>query len=335
MLSKPVLVFLALASAAVTPAMSILLNPNPTLSGNAAALAAFQRAANTWSSAFTDNITVNIDAGLADLGNPNVIGQASATILTGSYDTVRNAAVADAADEASNGIVASLPTAAQYTGIVPVGFSLANAILLTQANANALGFGVSLGPDGIITFNSAFGFDFDNTDGIGVGLIDFETVAVHEIGHVLGFISSVDTVDAMISNLQPGQFSMTLLDLFRFAANSAPTTAGQFTTTARNLVPGTEAVFSDTVNNYRLSTGVDNGDGNQASHWKADELTSVLIGVMDPTLPFHFSQNPGPPDFRAFDLMGYDLALNEVPEPGAVLLSGFGLLVLAALRRRA
>src|SRR6188768_3668875 len=98
--------------------MSVVLNPDVGLGANSAALAAFQRAATTWSSMFSDPFTVTINAGLANLGAPNIIGQANASFLQADYNFVRNAIVADAADETSNGIVASLPTAVQFLGTV-------------------------------------------------------------------------------------------------------------------------------------------------------------------------------------------------------------------------
>src|SRR5207244_2349421 len=42
-----------------------------------------------------------------------------------------------------------------------------------------------------IAMNSRFNFDYDASDGIDADKLDFEALALHEIGHVLGFISSV------------------------------------------------------------------------------------------------------------------------------------------------
>jgi hypothetical protein len=47
-------------------------------------------------------------------------------------------------------------------------------------------------------------------------------------------------------------------------------------------------------------------DGRQSSHWKADELTGTLIGVMDPTLSSGFIETVSSADFRALDLIGWD-----------------------------
>jgi hypothetical protein len=235
--------------------------------------------------------------------------------------------VADALGEASNSIVSSLPTAAQFSAFVPSGYTLDGSIVLTQANAKALGI-IFPGADATITFSSTFAFDYDNSNGVDAGLLDFETVAAHEIGHALGFISGVDAIDGT----SPHSAYLTPLDLFRFQASTVPGDAAQFTTTPRFLVPGGSAVFNDTENSWALSTGLTQGDGRQASHWKDDALTGNLIGVMDPTLSNGFQESISAADLRAFDLIGYDLA--PVPEPSSFALMGSALVLLSAAYRR-
>lgn len=319
-------------------AFDININPSPALAANPAALAAFNRAANQWASRISDPITVNIDADLAPLG-AGVIGQAGSVLLQTGYDTIRNSMVADSAGEADDGVVGALPTAAQFSAFMPAGFGLNGSLSATKANLKALGFtGLDLSfgaTDASITFSSNFAFDFDNSDGVGAGQVDFETVAAHEIGHALGFVSIVDTIDAAIFNGQALDVAPRTLDLFRFGAGLNPSNMADFTTMARNLVPNDAALFDDLINEWAFSTGAFTGDGRQASHWKDNGLTGTLLGIMDPTLASGVAIPVALSDFRALDLIGYDIA--AIPVPAALWLFGSGLsgLILVARRRKA
>jgi hypothetical protein len=162
--------------------------------------------------------------------------------------------------------------------------------------------------------------------------MDFETVAAHEIGHLLGFVSLVDEIDYYMSHAQTvSTLSPYPLDLYRFASGSAPGSAAAFSTAPRNFVPGGTKVFSDTALSYSLSTGLTQGDGRQASHWKDDALTSSYIGIMDPTLAYGVTEAISAADIRAMSLIGYDLV---APEPGTITLLFSGALLLVARRRR-
>jgi hypothetical protein len=310
----------------------------PGFAGRPAAITALQRAGTQWSSRLADPITVTVNVDFTDLGSRTIIGGASAVSLitrNGGYDFVRNQLVADAADEADDGIVASLPTATQFRAFVPAGFTLSGEVLATKANLKAMGysgidfdrlFGAS---DGTVVFNTAFGFDFDNRDGVGATLIDFETVAAHELGHIFGFGSIVDDIDALSSGAMP----VMPLDLFRFNAASVPTSAALFATTARELRPGPSAVFSDVQAVLPLSTGVNAGDGRQASHFRDDAFVGVdYVGLMDPTLAFGTIQKVSESDLRVLDLIGYD-AVAPVPVPPALWLMGGAVALLGARRR--
>jgi hypothetical protein len=313
---------------------NIVLNAGGGISANPTAWAAFNRAANHWVSYFSDPITIHIDANLASLGS-GIIGSTGSVLLQASFDTVRDAMVFDAADETSNGILGSLPTAAQFSTLLPSGFSYNGNIVATKANLKALGF-VGLdttfgSSDASITFNSGFNFDYDNSDGVGAGLVDFESVATHEIGHALGFVSRVDAIDGVVS----GAVSVATLDLFRFdsTARNNPSTSGEFTSKPRDLRPGGSPVFDDlSGTEYPFSTGLTQGDGRQASHWK----DNLGLGVMDPTLAAQEIVAISLLDLRAFDLIGYDLV--PVPEP-STWAGIIGISVVAAYewarRRRA
>lgn len=332
-----VLIALSVVTSSVH-ALTINVNAGATLTANPAALAAFNQAANQWSSQIADPITVTINADLAPLG-AGVIGQASSVILQTNYDAVRNSMVADSAGEADDGVVAALPTAAQFSAFLPTGFGLGGNLSASKANLKALGFtglDASFGAtDATITFSSNFSFDFDSSNGVSANLVDFETAAAHEIGHALGFISIVDAIDAAVPvpNGQTVVVAPRTLDLFRFGAGVNPSNLADFTTTARNFVPGNAAILDDLSSELAFSTGASNGDGRQASHWKDNSLTGTLVGVMDPTLATGAFVPVGASDLRALDLIGYDITV--VPVPATLYLFASGLLGLAGMARKA
>jgi hypothetical protein len=308
-------------------AATINILPGAGLAGNTAALSAFNRAANTWGSLFSDPIDVYINADLGALG-VGVIGSTSNVLLQGSYNLIAGAMVSDASDELSNAIVGALPTAVQFSAYVPSGVTLGSNIVLSKANAKALGFGgldAAFGAaDATITFNSGFGFDYDSSDGV-TG-IDFESVALHEIGHSLGFISSVDFIDTLPQPLVVNVFP---LDLFRFNVANTPNNAGAFTSTPRELRPGQTSVTSDA---WLMSTGVVHGDGREASHWKDNAFTGILIGALDPNISSGETFSLSSADIRALDLIGWDV--QSVPEPGTMVLFSAGFAGLVWKRRR-
>ena len=142
----------------------------------------------------------------------------------------------------------------------------------------------------------------------------------------------VDIIDNAIHNGQVINSVVPLaMDLFRFADNTSndPNSLSDFQTFTRSLVPGESVVFDQITGGFGLaetpmSTGVFNGDGRQASHWKDNILLGVNLGVMDPTLAQGIIMPVSANDLRAFDLVGYEIA--PIPEVG-----GFVMLTAVAL----
>jgi len=293
----------------------IVIVPGSALAANQDALDAFNRAATQWKRYIKDPITVTVNADLAPLG-AGILGSTIPFFLRAGFDAAVNNIRNDAASEPGDGIVASLPGASTFTAFVPTGFGISGNIRSAKSLLKAAGFtgldGQFGASDGSITFSTNFPFDFDNSDGVSLGAFDFETVAAHEIGHLLGFTSAVDIVDSGLNSGQTFPIPTNPFDLFRFQDDlpgSDPATPAEFGVNAREFRPGQVAIFDDTETEVMVSTGLTQGDGRQASHWKANELTGTLLGLMDPTLGFGEKATVTLKDLRALDLLGWDIEL--------------------------
>ncbi|BDS06045.1 hypothetical protein NT6N_10850 [Oceaniferula spumae] len=319
------------------PVSSFALNINltPAAGMSQDSIDGFQRAANYWQSVLSDNATVNIDIDFRTL-DPGVLGQAGSTTQAIGVDAYFAALGADITSASDLNAVANLPALTLNGGINFLtqvnseGNSTAvsldsddsgnNRVLnLNTANAKAVGLRPAndLASDASITFSDRFAWDYDNSDGVGPGLQDFVGVAVHEIGHALGFNSGVDTVDFAIANSADLEdFRVfTGLDMFRYSADGV-----------NDLAAGTVSYFSidgGATNLGLFSTGSTYGDGQQASHWR----DNLGLGIMDPTAnPAGNVNTVSQLDLLAFDTIGWDITIQAVPEPSSsILLLGAGL----------
>ena len=292
-------------------ALEITIVPRQTLAENAEALAAMERAAQQWEELLQDPIQIRINADLAELSS-GVIAEASSATRTFQYDTAIRAMQSDASDELDDQLVQLLPSSRALDVDLPEPFDLSSRIRMTSANAKALGlsgFGFSRLADGTINFNLEMDFDFDNSDGVGRRAVDFETTAAHEIGHVLGFSSSVDEIDAALDGDMTSSIQPTPIDLFRFDAGTGgnPESESDFTTFARSLTPGGAPIldFLDR-GEVAMSSGESQGDGYQASHWAALSVSGEPIGLMQPALPNGEVVEVGPADLLVLDMVGWD-----------------------------
>lgn len=361
----------------------------------------FKIAAKYWESVLTNSANINLGVRFAALA-PNVIGSTGSTrsdikvadwktgvLNTRSNSTLDQTAVLptlNAAGGASFVVNGTRPAPTQAdpnavqqdttTKFYNDGTTTSSQVLyLNTSVQKAVGIyaGSATARDGNVTFSTNFNFDFDPTDGIAAGKMDFIGVAIHEIGHALGFVSGVDLMDAYgYPNGAGGSLGYDLndtsvfsaLDMFRYSNDPADNAPGAGPT--RDLTVGTASYFSidggltQVGGNSLFSTGAYNGDKRQASHFKDTPSAQGgcdgynQLGILDPTFCLGETGVVKGLDLAAYDAMGWNINFDVlgnldytrntaqiyvqalgVPEPAnwALMIGGFGLMG-AAMRRR-
>jgi hypothetical protein len=276
--------------------LNIILNGTAQLDANPSAKAAFERAAAIWEAKIADPVTIpiSVDFGPTFFGNswfPGESGATDADDYTTSYDSSRNLLVSHGGTPGETALYAALPK----TSTLPTDVSAQSSATATNAQLHAFGYLPRPGfpaPRAKIGLNSKLSWDFDPSNGISAQSLDFEAIAVHEIGHVLGFISNASwVVDG---------YSPTIMDFFRFRPTVTMATFGE---TQRVVSGGGEQVLFGTGGvKTALSTG-ENGDGEDTSHWKDNRG----IGIMDPVIRFGERATLSTTDLDAIDLLGWTL----------------------------
>ena len=179
-----------------------------------------EKAGEIWSSKLGNDVTITIDVGFEIPSSESELASANSTTVEVAYSDFYQALVesATSADDAITAVPASLIAIANLPSGDNFNLLINNTqenqgsdeiyldnnnsannstIELTNANAKALSLAVEDDIDAKITFNSDVSWDFDNSDGVAEDLFDFESFALHEIGHTLGFTSGVDNLDTV------------------------------------------------------------------------------------------------------------------------------------------
>lgn len=188
---------------------------------------------------------------------------------------------------------------------------------LTNANAKSVGMVNSHSQtlDGMIMMSDlsnskySWDYDFDRSGNIDKKSLDFLSVAVHEVGHVLGFVSVFDTVDKKEQNATQQENiervrRTTTLDLFRHSEQTGEDIV--------ELRAGKASYFSVDGGDTKIAEfargnkNIGNGsDGYQASHWKHQKQGA--LGIMGPAIRLGERRDLAHLDLRAMDAIGWDV----------------------------
>lgn len=381
--------FAGAALAMPAHALKINLVDDGTVGGTKAANG-FAVAARYWESVLTNDATVNFLVGYDHLGPTVLGGTRSATVNyypIADYETKLAATGTSALDAVVAANLPALSSTGSVTTIVPAYYDKANqqgvastgtrtapdgmpisqSIALSSANFKALYGGGESVIDAQIQFSSDFGFDFNPTDGVAASRYDFIGVAVHEMGHALGFLSASDDFDysTVTAGLTDDDEAFDTdaywwgyaADLFRYTGSGELNWA--FDQPAYFSIDGGATAF----NNADYSTGEINGDGWQGSHWKAPingdgNFTCGLPfeGILNPYTCNGMTDAVTGSDLAFFDAIGWNTTIDAlgnpdyhrttaqmfkslggvVPEPATwgTMLIGFGAVGAIARRRR-
>ena len=310
----------------------------------------FETAGEFWSQQLADNATINIFVEMTDYLPENVLGGALPGIEENvSYEEFRYKLEQDITSDLDNLINENQQDdtdsfTAYFTGRhLQAGHKKKNGyevadneyMQMTRANAKALNIidAHDSGFDGYIMMrnldgvndgalnNFSWNYDYSNNP-IAGNQLDFVSVAIHEIGHTLGYISGLDKANWLADtvNLHYGHDKKYYPELEGAINNATPVDMMRFSEASNNksgdgenwidMSVGSDAYLSFTgsggtpVAHFSTGTNKDlGGDGYQASHWKR---TSDVVGIMDPALVAGHRREVTQLDIQLFDAIGWD-----------------------------
>ncbi len=182
-----------------------------------------------------------------------------------------------------------------------------------------------------LAFNSALNYDFDPSDGIGPDKLDFEALALRELGRFAGLISGTGVAEiAPIPGLAAVGLVSTWPSLWDFYRFRPGVNMDTFNSAQRIQRTGGEQVFFTGDLELPLSNGLADPnvllsggpvnfgfESRSSGHWKDDALTGQYLGIMDPTYASGERGAITANDVTALSYFGY--AINPDTQVGEIL----------------
>ncbi|MGB5631991.1 MAG: NF038122 family metalloprotease [Waterburya sp.] len=259
----------------------------------------FEMAGEIWSQYLTDDVSLSIHVEMLDMPS-DAIGGAMPAIVSKKYDKFMKKLKRDILSAEDTVAYDNLLDSKSYSKDINGLTINDDKMMLTRANGKALNLKVGKlygGLDAYIQMdsNASWSYDFLRNNNPNPNQYDFLSVAMHELGHALGFISGVD------SNIYSKSFS---LDMFRYSEAS-------FNQGIYDFSFGTEGYFSidggqTSIAEFSRGQGSSNnpdGYNYQASHW-ADTQD---MGIMNPIINQGEFVNISTTDLLAMDVIGWDI----------------------------
>ena len=302
----------------------------------------FEVAAKIWESHLGDDVTVNIHSEITDQLDPDAVGGAlPGFVAQQSYSDIESALSTDAKTSDDTTAVANLPTDDKgkfkvfAQGDEEVKTEKLN---LTTANAKALGLidAHGTGLDGYIAMSDLaampghdWNYDVTRTTTIGSTDVDFLSVVLHEVGHVLGFTSGLDDpgwLSTVIDGYDSKKGEIKIkdsdsnignpLDLFRYSddgLNQGKGDGQDWSLAGDNpylsIDGGATHLVDFATGEHDIDFQGDGvpehyGDGFQASHWAHNPVNPA--GIFDGAITDGVRRNLTEVDLQALDVIGWD-----------------------------